>query len=1375
MEFNIDLGKVGLTVGSAWNASESYERLHLVTYNDAVYVSIRDNMGITPGTDDSTWRFLVSSGSGGGGTIIQGDVMTVAYYEGKLYWKKNGAWMLDPDGNKVPVGSSASEVITSDNDIELKYSSITSPGNPSDNPNYWTNSGNANTVWMAVRLKRNGVWGSWSILKVKGADGQPGQDGADATSVGFKGTFSDPSNLPDNPTVGDAYIYTGETQTSGGKTWTQGHLYVWDGDSWEDLGQLQGPPGENNYIHVAFSDDNGVTLTADYGTVPGKYFGTCITSTSTRPTTASSYTWVKAQGEDGFGYEFIYKLTNTLSAPQVPQSVDEDEYEPTGWTDDQDDVTENNRYCWQCYRMKKNGHWGNYIGSISNPGYATLVARWGRDGEDGDDGTSPNTSFKSIVFKRSNTTPSTPEGGSYASPVPTGWSDGIPSGEGKIWMSTRIFSSDGESPQQAVWTDPKEATDTKFMDYEWAVVDNPGTPNKADPSSTESNPYWYDEPTDIADQTKIQWMAMRPISGGEYVSGSSWIVMHIKGENGQDGTGLSIKGTKSSIAELPGSGNTEGDAWLVNGDLYVWDGDSWENAGHVQGEPGDDGQTPYIHIKYGTKSGESIIFTGNNGEDPGDYIGLYWDYNVADSSRVQDYTWKYWRGEDGFGYEYIFTATGDKTAPAIPTAQSNPQTGKVFQDDDFVPEGWVDDMPDLNETNRRYRWKCWRKKTDGVWGAFQGSASNPGYAILDGNYALDGALGVGISEVTEYYQISADGVNPPATWSTTVVTPTKTNKFLWNYEAIHYTNNNVVSTPPSVIGVYGEGRGISSVTEKYLATTLSAGITRNSSGWTTAIQHVSATNPYLWNYEIITFDDGTTTETDPVIIGHFGADGAPGTSGNGIDHIEEYYAASNDPAVAPSSWGIANTIPADFSKNKPYLWNKERVYYTNNSTVDTPPCIIGVYGSDGEDGRGIDHIVEYYLASANASEVNDITAGGSSARGWTTTTQQISEAAPYLWNLERIVFTDGTYQDTYPVIIGIYTISALSTYAYLKAVFGEDNVSGQNGVILRNLIGVIDDNTNCVAMINASVIGKDVVHGKLMIAAGMDNVTVPNTASFKVYEDGHVEMYDCKVKGEIEATSIKIADDAGNTKLRISGGDFQVGSVTLNVATSNLLVNNVTPSYTTAIQNYELGRVTVPSGGGTRLYIPSFKVAFSPLNTSSNMNWSGFNFRIYLLRNNTPYTMIDGGEDVAPEDIAAAITDGFEEYLTVGGHNRPEQSESTPAFVLSETLTPGDTYRVMIQYVWDPSPQDSGTAKFTCMATNPITITVQPAGQGFSIGSNGFQMSLGDGFFISAINDNGNKEIFLSSRCSDGTDAWISLSSRGIYIRNMGDNEERKL
>lgn len=56
------------------------------------------------------------------------------------------------------------------------------------------------------------------------------------------------------------------------------------------------------------------------------------------------------------------------------------------------------------------------------------------------------TKFKSIVFKRSNSTVTKPaaDQGSYENPVPAGWSDGIPTESNEqIWMSTRIFSEDG--------------------------------------------------------------------------------------------------------------------------------------------------------------------------------------------------------------------------------------------------------------------------------------------------------------------------------------------------------------------------------------------------------------------------------------------------------------------------------------------------------------------------------------------------------------------------------------------------------------------------------------------------------------------------------------------------------------------------------------------------------------------------------------------------------------------------------------------------------------------------------------------------------------------------------------------------------------------
>lgn len=341
---------------------------------------------------------------------------------------------------------------------------------------------------------------------------------------------------------------------------------------------------------------------------------------------------------------------------------------------------------WLAIRFREGASWGEwtviFIGDIDLP-YST---------------------FKSFAFTRSNdSSVAAPTGGSYASPVPTttGWSDGIPAGTGKIWMSTRTFASD-DTHSDASWSTPREVADSEYMDYEFSSVENPGTPGKSTPSSANTNPNW----SNTAGEGTI-WMAMREVSNGAYKSGSSWMIVKIKGEDGKDGTSVNIKGTVPTAGDLPTTGNTAGDGYLVNGDLYVWDGDSWVNAGPIKGEDGEDGQTPFIHIKYSNDGG--LHFTANDGETPGDYIGLYWDYNAQDSDNVADYTWKSWKGEDGFGYEYIFKLTANGTAPSAPS--SSPNT------DDYVPDGWTDDAAGVT-SNLPFCWVSWRKKEDGVWGSW---------------------------------------------------------------------------------------------------------------------------------------------------------------------------------------------------------------------------------------------------------------------------------------------------------------------------------------------------------------------------------------------------------------------------------------------------------------------------------------------------------------------------------------------------------------------------------------------------------------------------------------------------------------------------------
>ncbi len=64
-----------------------------------------------------------------------------------------------------------------------------------------------------------------------------------------------------------------------------------------------------------------------------------------------------------------------------------------------------------------------------------------------------------------------------------------------------------------------------------------------------------------------------------------------KGDTGATGTGITIKGSYNSYEELIREhprGN-DGDSYLVNGCLYVWNADAWENVGNIKGDTGDVG------------------------------------------------------------------------------------------------------------------------------------------------------------------------------------------------------------------------------------------------------------------------------------------------------------------------------------------------------------------------------------------------------------------------------------------------------------------------------------------------------------------------------------------------------------------------------------------------------------------------------------------------------------------------------------------------------------------------------------------------------------------------------------------------------------------
>lgn len=143
------------------------------------------------------------------------------------------------------------------------------------------------------------------------------------------------------------------------------------------------------------------------------------------------------------------------------------------------------------------------------------------------------------------------------------------------------------------------------------------------------------------------------------------------------------------------------------------------------------------------------------------------------------------------------------------------------------------------------------------------------------------------------------------------------------------------------------GRGIVSVTEYYLVSDQSTGISADDSGWSTSIPTMTPTQKFLWNKETVQYTDSTSDTTSPVVIGVYGDEGS---AGKGISSITEYYLASaSDSGVTSDTSGWTTEVQKT-DETKRFLWNYERIEYTDGSHTDTEPAIIGTQGLQGIQG-----------------------------------------------------------------------------------------------------------------------------------------------------------------------------------------------------------------------------------------------------------------------------------------------------------------------------------------------------------------------------------------------------------------------------------------
>jgi hypothetical protein len=157
----------------------------------------------------------------------------------------------------------------------------------------------------------------------------------------------------------------------------------------------------------------------------------------------------------------------------------------------------------------------------------------GEKGDKGDQGETGASTFKSTVFKRYIPTAEKPvpdkpgdDEGSYDDPVPSGWSDGIPSGDPSIpiFSTYRNFGILG-GKQDTSWSKPQLMADTADFDVEYCIKETYNNPPSGHPN--ENTDEWNNVPS-----VDAIWMATSSMKNGSW---TGWTISRVKGEKGEKG------------------------------------------------------------------------------------------------------------------------------------------------------------------------------------------------------------------------------------------------------------------------------------------------------------------------------------------------------------------------------------------------------------------------------------------------------------------------------------------------------------------------------------------------------------------------------------------------------------------------------------------------------------------------------------------------------------------------------------------------------------------------------------------------------------------------------------------------------------------------
>lgn len=684
---------------------------------------------------------------------------------------------------------------------------------------------------------------------------------------------------------------------------------------------------------------------------------------------------------------------------------------PTGsWQTSVPNVAEGN-YLWTRTTI-------NYTDNTNSISYSvSYVAKDGKDGENGTSGSDGvGISATNITYQKS----------TNGQTIPTGtWITSIPSvSEGEyLWTRTEFVYTDnskkyaysvgqmGKSGQDGTnGTDGVgiESVDVYYYLSTSSTTQTGGSWSTTAPTWVNGKYMWSKTIVTYTDKTTKESDPVC-ITGAKGATGET-TYFHIKYSSVANPTDAQITDTPSEYIGTYVDFNATAS---TSASKYTWvkfqgtDGKDGENG--TPGTNGINGETSYLHIAYANSADGTTDFSTTDSINK-KYMGQYVDFAEADSTNPDDYKWSLIKGADGTNGEDGSDGRGISATTVTYQVSSSGTT---------APTGtWTSSIPTVAQG--KY---LWTKTTI----TYTDNTTSDSYSVS--RAATDGSQGVGIQSVTNKYAVSTSNTTEPTTWYDTPQTMTSTKKYLWNYEIITYTNSTTTETDARVIGVYGDtgqngsngtngedGKGISNIKEYYQVSTSN---TTAPTTWSESVVAMSATNKYLWNYEVITYTDNTTTETSKRVIGVYGDKGATGSAGRGISSTAVTYQASTSGTTTPSGTWLTS-IPTVAAGS--YLWTRTVVTYTDNTTSTSYSVgKMGNTGSAGKDGTSI--TIASTSVTYQASSSGTTTPTGT----WVTSVPTVSNGQ-YLWTKTVVTYSDST-----------------STTAYSVAYKGTNGTNGTNG------------------------------------------------------------------------------------------------------------------------------------------------------------------------------------------------------------------------------------------------------------------------------------------------------------------------------------------